>query len=396
VKRYLSLDEKRRNLLVEVEQLKNRRNVASQEVARRKREGEDGSPLVLEMRQVGDDIAKIDEEVRQLENQLEELMLSLPNFPHPSTPLGQDESENVQVRLWGTPTTFGFPPLPHWDLGLNLNILDFERAAKIVGSRFTVYRGDAARLRRALISFMIDLHVAEHGYTEYFPPLITNRASMITTGQLPKFAEDLYHLPEDDWFLNPTAEVPLTNLFRGEILDAQQLPLRITGYCASFRSEAGSAGRDTRGVIRTHQFNKVELVQFVQPEVSYQALEELLGHAARVLELLELPYRVVEMCSGDLGFTASKKYDLEVWMPSYDRYVEISSCSNFEAFQARRGNIRFRSEGKVDYVHTLNGSGLAIDRCMAALLENHQTENGEVVIPPNLRPYMGKDKIVSQ
>jgi len=391
---FLRLDEDRRRTLSEVESLKNRRNIASAEVARLKREGLDAEHLVNEMRGVGEDIRDLDEGLRAIEGRINALLLNMPNLPHGSVPVGKDESENIEVRRWGEPRVFDFEPLPHWELGTQLGVLDFERAAKITGARFTVYRSLGSRLIRALVSFMLDLHTSEHGYTEYYPPLIINRASLQTTGQLPKFQGDVFHLQTQDWFLNPTAEVPLTNLFRDEILDEALLPLRITGYCPSFRSEAGSAGRDTRGVIRTHQFNKVELVQFAHPQNSYEALESLTNNAEEVLKRLGIPYRVVEMCTGDLGFTASKKYDLELWMPSYERYVEISSCSNFEDFQARRGNIRFRGSGKVDYVHTLNGSGLAIDRCLAAILENFQTAEREVILPEVLRPYMGVERIV--
>ena len=390
---FVRLDEDRRSTLVEVEQLKNRRNVASAEVAQLKRAKQNADHLVLEMRTVGETIRDLDEKVRALDARINGILLSLPNFPHPDVPLGMNEAENREIRTYGMPTRFGFEPLPHWDLGTALGIYDFERAAKITGARFTVYRGLGARLQRALINFMLDLHTREHGYTEVMPPLLINRASLTTTGQLPKFEEDVFHLQSEDWFLNPTAEVPLTNIYRDEIISEEQLPIYLTAYCPSFRSEIGSAGRDTRGLIRTHQFNKVELVQFVHPATSYDALELLMAHAEEVLRRLEIPYRVVAMCTGDLGFTAAKKYDLELWMPSYSRYVEISSCSNFEDFQARRGNIRFRTSGRNEFVHTLNGSGLAIDRCAAAIVENFQTESGEIIIPEALRPFMGVDRI---
>lgn len=390
---FLRLDEDRRSSLVEVEKLKNRRNVASAEVARLKREKQNADHLIQEMKVVGDTIREYDERIRAIDSRINGIMMNLPNLPHPSVRVGKDENENVEIRRWGTPRKFEFEAQAHWDLGTNLGILDFERAVKITGARFTVYRDLGSRLQRALVAFMLDLHTREHGYTEYYPPLIVSRASMTTTGQLPKFEDDAFHLQDSDWFLNPTAEVPLTNLFRDEVLPEEMLPLQITAYCPSFRAEVGSAGRDTRGVIRTHQFNKVELVHFVRPETSYETLELLTNNAEEVLKRLEIPYRVVAMCSGDLGFTAAKKYDLELWMPSYNRYVEISSCSNFEDYQARRGNIRFRTNGKNEFVHTLNGSGLAIDRCLAAILENFQTEEGEIIIPDVLRAFMGTDRI---
>ena len=390
---FLRLDEDRRGSLVEVESLKNRRNVASAEVAQLKRNKQDAEHLVAEMRVVGDQIRDLDERVRAIDARLEAIVLQLPNMPHESVVVGSDETENVEIRRWGTPTCFAFEQQAHWDLGIKLGMFDFERAVKITGARFTVYRHWGARLERALVNFMLSLHTTEHGYTEYYPPLIVSRSSLTTTGQLPKFEEDVFHLHDQDWFLNPTAEVPLTNLFRDEILDAKQLPLLVTGYCPSFRAEVGSTGRDTRGIIRMHQFNKVELVQLVHPSESYEALETLTAHAEKVLQLLGIPYRVVAMCTGDLGFTAAKKYDLELWMPSYNRYVEISSCSNFEDFQARRGNIRFRNNGRNDFVHTLNGSGLAIDRCLAAIVENFQTEDGGIIVPEVLRPFLGIDKI---
>ncbi len=387
----LAADEERRKLIYEVEQLKKRRNEVSDDIARMKKDGRDASAAILEMREVSAKIKEMDDAVRALDEKLTALLLAIPNIPHPSVPVGKDESENVEVRRWGTPRQFDFEPKPHWEIGVDLGILDFERAAKITGARFTVFRGAGARLVRALISFMIDIHTKEHGYTEVYPPFLVNRESMIGTGQLPKFAEDMFRCEGTDYYLVPTAEVPVTNLYRGEILDASQLPIYHVAYTACFRAEAGSAGRDTRGLVRQHEFDKVELVKFVRPETSYGELEKLVGDAEDVLQRLELPYRVVMMCTGDVGFAAAKKYDPEVWMPSYGRYVEISSCSNFEAFQARRADIKFRPApgAKPEYVHTLNGSGLAVGRTFAAILENYQEADGSVTIPEALRPYMG-------
>ncbi|AQX52992.1 serine--tRNA ligase [Bacillus sp. VT 712] len=395
--RFEELDVERRQLLVQTEELKSKRNEVSQQIAQLKREKQDADSMILEMRQVGDKIKELDERLRTVETELEQLLLSIPNIPHESVPVGETEDENVEIRKWGEVRQFNFEPKPHWDLGTDLNILDFERAAKVTGSRFVFYKGLGARLERALINFMMDLHMDEHGYEEILPPYMVNRTSMTGTGQLPKFEEDAFKIKEEDYFLIPTAEVPVTNLHRDEIINGDQLPLAYTAYSACFRSEAGSAGRDTRGLIRQHQFNKVELVRFVKPEDSYAELENLTGHAEKVLQLLELPYRVLSMCTGDLGFTAAKKYDIEVWIPSYESYREISSCSNFESFQARRANIRFRREakGKPEYVHTLNGSGLAIGRTVAAILENYQQEDGSVVIPKVLRPYMGNKEVIN-
>ncbi len=393
--KFLELDARRRDILVEVEQLKNRRNLASQEVARRKRTQEDASDLIEETKQVGQHIKELDAELKTVEAELEYQLLTIPNLPHPSVPVGADDKENVFVRSVGDPTAFDFTPKPHWEIGTDLDIIDWERGVKVTGARFVAYKGLGARLHRALINFMINTHTGDHGYTEVSPPFIVNRISMTGTGQLPKFEEDAFKLSNEDWFLNPTAEVPVTNLYRDEVLDGEQLPIYHVAYCPSFRSEVGSAGRDTRGIIRMHQFHKVELVKLVRPETSYEELERLLGNAERILQLLGLPYRIMQMCTGDLGFTAAKKYDPEVWMPSYDRYVEISSVSNFEDYQARRANIRFRPEPKAkpEYVHTLNGSGLAIDRTLAAILENYQTAEGDVIVPDVLRPYMGVDRI---
>lgn len=393
------LEKKRRELLGQTEELKSKRNTVSQEVARLKKEKQDADALIAEMREVGDSIKALDADLRETEDKLEQLMLRMPNIPHESVPHGDSEDDNVEIRKWGEIPSFDYEAKAHWDLATDLDILDFERAAKATGSRFAFYKGAGSKLERALISFMLDLHTEEHGYTEMMPPYLVNRTSMTGTGQLPKFEEDAFRIEAEDYFLIPTAEVPVTNYHRDEILNVDELPISYAAYSACFRSEAGSAGRDTRGLIRQHQFNKVEMVRFVKPEDSYQELEKLTGHAEKVLQLLGLPYRVLDMCSADLGFTAAKKYDLEVWLPSYGEYKEISSCSNFEGFQARRANIRFRREktGKPEHVHTLNGSGLAIGRTVAALLENYQQEDGSILIPEVLRPYMGgKEKIAKK
>lgn len=394
--RFEELDTKRRELLVQTEELKSKRNEVSQQISVLKREKKDAEALILEMREVGEKVKELDNELRIVEEDLERLMLSIPNIPHESAPIGETEDDNVVARTWGEVKEFNFEPKPHWDLATDLGILDFERAAKVTGSRFVFSKGAGAKLERALISFMLDLHTEEHGYEEVLPPYMVNRASMTGTGQLPKFEEDAFRIESEDYFLIPTAEVPVTNMHRDEILSADQLPIRYAAFSACFRSEAGSAGRDTRGLIRQHQFNKVELVKFVKPEDSYEELEKLTNDAERVLQLLDLPYRVMSMCTGDLGFTAAKKYDIEVWIPSYGTYREISSCSNFEAFQARRANIRFRREpnAKPEPVHTLNGSGLAIGRTVAAILENYQQEDGTIIIPEVLRPYMGGKTVI--
>ncbi|WP_163103469.1 serine--tRNA ligase [Peribacillus alkalitolerans] len=395
--KFEDLDVRRRELLVETEQLKSRRNEVSQQIAIMKREKQDADALIVEMREVGDKVKVLDEELRTVEETLENLLLSIPNIPHESVPIGETEDDNIEARTWGETPNFEFEAKPHWDIADGLGILDFERASKVTGSRFVFYKGLGARLERALISFMLDLHVEEHGYEEIMPPFIVNRASMTGTGQLPKFEEDAFRIESEDYFLIPTAEVPVTNFHRDEILHGEDLPISYAAYSACFRSEAGSAGRDTRGLIRQHQFNKVELVKFVKPEDSYDELEKLTGHAEKVLQLLGLPYRVLSMCTADLGFTAAKKYDLEVWLPSYGTYREISSCSNFEGFQARRANIRFRRDPKAkpEHVHTLNGSGLAIGRTVSAILENYQQEDGSVVIPEVLRPYMGGKTVIA-
>jgi len=393
---FSDLDIRRRSLLQEVEQLKNRRNIVTQEVAKLKKTGENADSLIVEMRQVGDQIKNYDEQVRELDQKIQDIVMGIPNIPHKSVPVGLAEEENIPVRFWGEIPKFTFKPKPHYEIAEELGILDFETASKVSGSRFVFYKGLGARLERALINFMLDLHVDKHGYEEVLPPYIVNRASMMGTGQLPKFEEDAFKLVDTDYFLIPTAEVPVTNMYRDEIMDNKDLPRYYTAFSACFRSEAGAAGRDTRGLIRQHQFNKVELVKFVRPEDSYQELEKLAADAESVLQLLGLPYQVVSLCTGDLGFSSAKTYDLEVWLASYNTYREISSVSNFEDFQARRANIRFRREknAKPEFVHTLNGSGLAVGRTVAAILENYQQADGSVVIPKVLRPYMGgKEKI---
>jgi seryl-tRNA synthetase len=396
--RFTSLDAKRREMLQEVERLKNRRNVVSQEVAEKKRSGGNADDLIREMKVVGDRIKELDDEIRVLETELNDITLSIPNMPHESVPIGASEEDNVELRRFGEPTAFDFEPKPHWDLAQELGILDFEAAAKVTGSRFVFYKGLGARLERALINFMMDLHSSEHGYEEMLPPYIVNRDSLTGTGQLPKFEEDVFKLQGADYFMIPTAEVPVTNYHREEILSAEQLPVKYAAYSACFRSEAGAAGRDTRGLIRQHQFNKVELVKLVKPEDSYDALEQLTAHAEKVLQLLKLPYRVLALCTADLGFSSAKTYDLEVWLPSGRTYREISSCSNFEDFQARRAGIRFRrdAKSKPEFVHTLNGSGLAIGRTVAAVLENYQQADGSVKVPDVLVPYMGGVTVITK
>ncbi|MGI6658672.1 MAG: serine--tRNA ligase [Dethiobacteraceae bacterium] len=390
VDRFSELDTRRRDLLREVEQLKNKRNIVSAEVARMKKAKEDAGAVIAEMRAVSQQIKTLDQQTREVEQALQEILLTLPNIPDESVPVGESEDDNVPVRYVGEPPQFNFTPKPHWDIATNLDIIDFERAGKVTGARFAFYKGWGAQLERALINFMLDLHTTEHGYTEIFPPFMVHRHSMVGTGQLPKFEEDAFRVAETDYFLIPTAEVPVTNLHREEILSAEELPLYYVAYSACFRAEAGAHGRDTRGLIRQHQFNKVELVKFVRPEDSMDELEKLTLNAEEVLKRLGLPYRTVLMCTADLGFAAAKKYDLEVWLPSYNTYREISSCSNFGDFQARRAGIRFRREqgGKAEFVHTLNGSGVAIGRTVAAILENYQQEDGTVAIPEVLRPYM--------
>ncbi|RAR39606.1 serine--tRNA ligase [Paenibacillus sp. MDMC362] len=392
------LDARRRELLQESESLKNRRNTVSAEVAKLKKNRENADDLILEMRQVSDQIKAMDEEVRELEASISELTLAIPNIPHESVPVGASEEENVEIRRWAEPKAFDFEPKAHWELAQNLSILDFEAGAKVTGSRFTFYKGLGARLERALISFMMDLHSDKHGYEEMLPPYIVNRDSLYGTGQLPKFEEDLFKISDTDYYLIPTAEVPVTNYHREEILNAEDLPKYYVAYSSCFRSEAGAAGRDTRGLIRQHQFNKVEMVKIVHPETSFDELEKMTADAERVLQLLNLPYRVMALCTGDMGFGSMKTYDLEVWLPESGAYREISSCSNIGDFQARRANIRFRPEpkSKPEFVHTLNGSGLAVGRTVAAILENYQQADGSVVIPEVLRPYMGNVSIIDQ
>lgn len=392
----LACDDARRKLLNDVEEKKAERNRVSKEIPVRKKNGEDVTDVIAQMRALGDEIDADDKKLAEVEAELREAMLSIPNVPHASVPFGKDDSDNVEQRRFGTPREFDFEAKPHWDIATMHDILDFDRGAKLSGARFTIMKGQGARLERAITNFMLDVH-QEQGYLEVAPPFAVNRASMTGTGQLPKFEEDMYHITADDLFLVPTAEVPVTNIFRDEILDEADLPQYMTAYTPCFRREAGSAGRDTRGIIRQHQFDKVELVKFVHPEGSYDELEKLTADAEEILKRLEIPYRVVVLSSGDLGFSSAKTYDIEVWLPSYNRYVEISSCSNFEDFQARRANIRFRdAKGDVRFVHTLNGSGLAVGRTWAAIVENYQNADGTVTIPDALRPYFGSDRIASK
>jgi len=386
----LATDEKRRSVLRELEMLRHRRNTVSDEIAAMKKAGENADAKVADMREVSARIKSLDPERTQYENEIETILMGIPNIPHESVPVGNDESDNETVKKMGAPPVLDFNPLAHWEIGKNLGILDFDRAARITGARFPLYFGAGARLERALINFMLDIHTKNHGYREVLPPFIVNRDAMTHTGQLPKFAEDLFKLEDWDYFLVPTAEVPVTNIHQNETIPEKELPILYTAYTPCFRSEAGSYGKDTRGLIRQHQFNKVELVHFAKPETSYQQLEILLSHAETILKMLELPYRVITLCTGDLGFSAAKTYDIEVWIPAQNTYREISSCSNFEAFQARRGNIRFKRPGQkgTELVHTLNGSGLAVGRTVAAILENFQQLDGSVLLPAAIRPYM--------
>ena len=388
------LDEKRRALTFQAENLKNKQNTVSKEIPKLKKEGKDVAPIFQEMKELSEQIKGMDKELSEIQEELQATLLKIPNTPADCVPDGNSDEDNKEIRKWGTPREFDFAFKPHWDIGENLGILDFERGAKITGSRFTVYKGLGARLERAVISFFLDTHT-QNGYTEILPPYMVNRASMTGTGQLPKFEEDAFSLKNCDYFMIPTAEVPVTNLHRDEILKKEDLPIKYCAYSACFRAEAGSAGRDTRGLIRQHQFNKVELVKFANPENSFEELESLTNDAERLLQLLGLPYRVVLLCSGDLGFSSAMTYDLEVYLPSYGRYVEISSCSNFVDYQARRANIKFKEDinSKPQLVHTLNGSGLAVGRTVAAILENYQNEDGSVTVPEVLRPYMGTDVI---
>jgi len=396
VEEFRSLDARRRAAVTEAEELRARRNAMSQEIGRRKKAGEDTSALQAEVRAMGGRIAELDEQVKALDEEFRSRLASIPNVPHESVPTGASSDDNVEIKRWGKPRAFPFEPKAHWDLGLQLGILDFERAAKITGARFAVYMGAGARLERALINFMLDLHTREHGYTEVLPPFLVNSSSLFGTGQLPKFAADLFKCENFDFWLIPTAEVPVTNLHRDETLDGDALPIRYCAFTPCFRSEAGSYGRDVRGIIRQHQFQKVELVNFTRPDQSYQELERLTESAEHVLERLGLPYRRVVLCTGDMGFSSAKTYDLEVWMPGQQAYREISSCSNFESFQARRAGIRFRSgKGKAEFAHTLNGSGLAVGRTWVAVVENYQQEDGSVVLPEALRPYLNAEIIDS-
>lgn len=391
---FLELDKERRETLVEVEQLKNKQNIVSKQIPQLKKEGKDVSSIFEEMKELSNEVKELDEKVKVLDDKLQNIVMTIPNMPNEKVPVGLTEADNQVIRTWGYPTKFDFEPKAHWDIGEDLGILDTARAAKVTGSRFTFYKGLGATLERAIINFYLNSHT-KVGYTEIFPPFMVHRNSMIGTGQLPKFEEDAFKIANSEYFLIPTAEVPVTNMHRDEILQGSELPIKYCAYSACFRAEAGSAGRDTRGLIRQHQFNKVELVKFADPETSYDELENLTGDAERVLQALGIPYRVVLLCSGDLGFSSAMTYDIEVWMPSYDRYVEISSCSNFEDFQARRASIKFKREqgDKAEFVHTLNGSGVAIGRTVACILENFQNADGSVTIPDVLVPYIGQDII---
>ena len=388
---FLELEKKRRELTLQVEALKSQRNAASQEIGKMKKAGESADAQMAEVRALGDKIAEDDKELKDIEARLKEILMTIPNMPAADTPVGSSDADNPVVRTWREPAKFAFEPQAHWDIGEKLNILDVERAGKVSGARFTFYRGLGSRLERSVINFFLDIHTGENGYTEFFPPFIVNKDSMQGTGQLPKFAEDMYHVENTEYFLIPTAEVTLTNYHSGEILSDDELPKYYTAFTACFRAEAGSAGRDTRGLIRQHQFNKVEMVKLSKPEDSWNELEKLTDNAEEVLRLLELPFRVITLCTGDIGFGSAKTYDVEVWMPAQNKYREISSCSNMTDFQARRANIKFRRgpKGKPEFVHTLNGSGLAVGRTVAAILENNQQPDGSVVIPKVLVPYMG-------
>lgn len=396
IEEVIKLDEERRALITKVEEIKAEQNKLSKDVPRLKKEGQDTTELFERMKKLSEETKEDEKRVKDLDEEITTALLNIPNTPHESVVDGTDDSQNVEMRKVGTPREFNFEPKAHWDLGVDLDILDWERAAKITGARFTLFKNKGAKLERALINFMLNLHTTEHDYQEMSPPFMVNRDSMYGTGQLPKFEEDMFHLPGKDYFLVPTAEVPLTNLLRDEIIDEANLPIYYTAYTPCFRQEAGSAGRDTRGLIRNHQFDKVELVKFANPKDSYEELEKLTNDAEEILKQLGLPYRVVALCSGDLGFSSAKTYDIEVWMPSYGRYVEISSCSNFEDYQARRANLKYRraDDRKVEFLHTLNGSGLAVGRTLAAVLENYQNEDGTVTIPEALRGFFGGREIL--
>jgi seryl-tRNA synthetase len=398
ISKFEELDQERRKRLAVLEELRHRRNKVSDKIAAMKKKGEDSSAVISEMKEVSSSIKEMEKELPRFVDELNELLMIIPNMPHESVVVGKDEKDNPVIRTWGEILKRDFEPLPHWEIGEKLGVLDFSRAAKLAGSRFALYRGMGARLERALIDFMLDIHTKEHGYTEILPPFMVNSASMTGTGQLPKFEEDLFKIKDWDLYLVPTAEVPVTNIHREEILSEEELPIYYVAYTPCFRSEAGSYGKDTRGLIRQHQFNKVELVKFTRPEESYDELEKLTMNAEEILKRLGLPYRVVSLCTGDLGFSASKTYDLEAWLPGQNLYREISSCSNFEAFQARRAEIRFKGKGArgTELVHTLNGSGLAVGRTVVAILENYQQADGSVAIPEQLKPYMdGVDIITS-
>lgn len=392
----IELDKERRAIISTVEDMKNKQKTVSKQIPMLKKEGKDTTEVMAEMKKLSEDVKSLDAKVKDIDAALVDVLLGIPNTPCEGTPEGNTDEDNIEVRKWGQPTEFDFEPKAHWDVGTELDILDFERGTKIAGTRFTVLKNNGARLERALINFMLDLHTENHNFTEVMTPFMVNRGAMTGTGQLPKFEDDMFHIPAKDFFLVPTAEVPVTNLYADEILDHEALPIKHTAYTPCFRKEAGSAGRDTRGIIRQHQFNKVEMVKFVEPDKSYDELESLTAAAEEVLKRLNLPYRVVQLCAGDLGFSSAKTYDIEVWMPSYGKYLEISSCSNFEDYQARRANIRYRDKDtkKVRHVHTLNGSGLAVGRTMAAILENYQQADGTVVVPEALRPYMGGKEIL--
>ena len=393
----LAVDTQRRSVIHACEQLKNKRNEKSKEVSELKKKGQDAFAIIEETKKIGDDIKTLEEKLKELDTQITGLMLRIPNIPAADVPPGKDERDNVVIKAWGQRKTFDFTPLPHWELGNTLNILDLERSSKISGSGFILLKGLGAKLERSLFSFMLDVHTRDHGYTELFPPFLVNRTAMTGTGQLPKLEEDMYRTAADDLFLIPTAEVPVTNIHRDEILSFKELPMYYTAYTPCFRREAGSYGKDTRGIIRVHQFNKVELVKLVRPETSYNELELLLGNAERILQLLGLEYRVVKLSTGDMSFAAAKCYDIEVWAPGLNKFLEVSSCSNFEDFQARRTNIRFRDEeGKLRFVHTLNGSALALPRTVIALLESYQQKDGSVIIPDVLQPYMGGSKVIAK
>jgi seryl-tRNA synthetase len=392
VDEFRELDQRRRAAVTETEQLKARRNAESTEISKLRKQGIDTSEHQRQVREIGDRIAVLDEQVKRLDDEFREMLAGIPNIPHESVPTGASEVDNVEVRRWGQPRQFDFEPKAHWDLGPELGILDFERAAKITGARFAVYWDMGAKLERALINFMLDVHTREHGYTEVLPPFMVNSASLFGTGQLPKFAEDLFKIEGTDFWMAPTAEVPVTNLFRDETLDAERLPIRLCAYTPCFRSEAGSYGKDVRGIIRQHQFQKVELVKFTRPEESYNELEALTADAEDILKRLGLPYRTIVLCTADMGFSSAKTYDIEVWLPGLNSYKEISSCSNFEAFQSRRAGIRAKpSKGKAEFVHTLNGSGLAVGRTWLAIVENYQQKDGSVVVPEALRPYLNAE-----